>query len=52
VQFAASIWRGGKTPAGANVHRAKQLKADVGLWQLFAQNLLDGCNFWKNFFRL
>jgi hypothetical protein len=31
VQFAASIWRGGKTPTGANVHGAKQLKTDVDL---------------------
>ncbi len=52
VQFAASIWRGGKTPTGANVHGAKQLKTDVDLLQLFAQNLLDGSNFWKKNFRL
>jgi hypothetical protein len=35
LQFAASIWHGGKTPTGATVHGAKQLKRDVGLLQFF-----------------
>ncbi len=35
MQFVASIWHGGKTPTGANVHGAKQLKRDVGLLQVF-----------------
>ncbi len=35
MQFVASIWHGGKTPTGANVHGAKQLKRDVGSLQVF-----------------